>query len=134
MLILLKICLHYTVVVTHTRKQIPAWLYVKNIEKSGSFTGMLTGFPLGFERSRAAPAANYSKVPKTCRQLNDKSGTSKRLTHPEVKLRVCTGWSKKDGNICFLCHEKTANGIWTILRIHVLCFLEICCHTIKYCE
>ena len=49
-----------------------------------------------------------------------------------IRLHVFTGgiytsgWSKKDGNICFLCHKKTVDGIWLILRIHVLCFTEIC--------
>ena len=38
-----------------------------------------------------------------------------------------TGWSKNYGNTYFLCHKKTVNVICMImLRIHVLCFMEIC--------
>ena len=44
---------------------------------------------LAFGRSHATPVANYSKVPKTCRQLKYKSSASKHLTNPEIKLPAC---------------------------------------------
>ena len=37
----------------------------------------------------------------------------------------CTGWSKKDGNICFPYQRKTVHGICIILRILGLRFMEI---------
>ena len=36
-----------------------------------------------------------------------------------------TGWSKKHGNICFLCHRKTVQFIYVIFLKHALRFMEI---------
>ena len=81
-----NILLRYIVVVTHTRKKVSASL-CENILNSGVI--YYQGSQLAFEWSHAAPAANYSKVPKTCRQLKYKSGASEHLTDPEIKLPVC---------------------------------------------
>ena len=42
-----------------------------------------------------------------------------------IMSSATTGWSKKDGNICFLCYRKTIDGIFIILRMHVLRFMVI---------
>ena len=50
----------------------------ENIENSGiiHWQGSKPGSQLAFGRSHAAPAANYSKVPKMRRQLKYKSSAS----------------------------------------------------------
>ena len=46
-------------------------------------------------------------------------------TYLVYEYMLHTGWSKRDGSIRFLCHRKPVLGICMILRMHVLCFMEI---------
>ena len=45
-----------------------------------------------------------------------------------------TGWSKKDGSICFLCHKKPVKGFAYYYKNMCLISREFLWHKFKYCE